>query len=641
MLVVLVNMIVAIIMENFGENEETKYELQIKNYAAMKGHDKTKEELLVKDLEGYLKQHKKPVGVNYITTSAVSEEFACEFFLSEKMLFRDDGKGQDKLISDEKATKKGIEKYRHGPRCTCKNKVQDKQEDDSKKDFWNRKWKEWRKWFSKSSLFVFGEDNKFRKYCQMFVTTGHGSRTEREDTKLSKGFSYFIRLVILASVIVAVITTPVWRFQQAMLDPEERSNLVVISDNIFTAIFTIEFVIHVIADGFILTRDAYLRTLWNQIDFFVLLSLYATLIARLLNFPMTSRVFRSIKALRALRLINISTYIKDTFHAVLVAGFPQLLDATMLCMALLVPFAIYGLRLFSGLFFSCNDDGEGIQSVNDCMGTFQTELNLTMPRIWSNPHEYSFNNFWASFLILLEIVSQDGWIGVMDTARNIQGLGLQPVQDASRYNGIFFMVFNLAGGYFVTSLFVAIVIENYSKRTGTAYMTAEQLRWKNLRQFLKGMKMSKAKTIRPNNKFGAFCFDIVSPGDSGHYKKGWFARVLAFIAFLTGVILASENVKSWNGDITLKLAFFFIFLMAYMFEIVALISAFGWRTYISNKWNIYNGGVSILALLATLMRIFGLKWQILIQAQKLLLTAVLFRLVPRNDSLNRLFMTMA
>ncbi|KAK3818698.1 MAG: Ion transport protein-domain-containing protein [Benniella sp.] len=653
---VLVNMIIAIIMENFGEDEETKYELQIKNYAMMKGYPKAKEELFVKDLEGYLKQHEKPVGVNYITTS--------RFFFAEKMLFRDDGKGQDKLISDEKAIKKGIEKYRHKPSCSCV-KEPAKQKDKSKR-FWERDreewkkwlewgewkkwltWKDWKIWFSKSSLFIFGQDNMIRKFCQMFVTTGHGSRTEREDTKLSKAFSYFIRLVILASVIVAVITTPVWRYEQAKLDPEERSNLVVISDNIFTAIFTVEFVIHVIADGFILTPDAYLRTLWNQIDFFVLLSLYATLIARLLNFPMTSRVFRSIKALRALRLINVSTYIKETFHAVLVAGFPQLLDATMLCMALLVPFAIYGLRLFSGLFFSCNDDGEGIQSINDCIGTFQTEAGLTMPRIWSNPHEYSFNNFWASFLVLLEIVSQDGWIGVMDTARNIQGLGLQPERDASRYNGIFFMVFNLAGGYFVTSLFVAIVIENYSKRTGTAYMTAEQLRWKNLRQFLKGMKMSKSKLEMSKtedkqhvSKFKTFCLNIVSAEGSGHYKKGWFARVLAFIAFLTGVILASENVRSWDGETALKLAFFFTFLMVYVFEIVALVTAFGWTTYLSNKWNIYNGVVTIFALVATLMRICGLKWQILIQVQKLLLTAVLFRLVPRNDSLNRLFMTMA
>ncbi|KAK3818697.1 MAG: Ion transport protein-domain-containing protein [Benniella sp.] len=651
---VLVNMIIAIIMENFGEDEETKYELQIKNYAMMKGYPKAKEEIFVKDLEGYLEQYDEPVGVNYITTSSVSEEFACKFFFAEKMLFRDDGKGQDKLISDEKAIKKGIEKYRHKPSCSC---VPAKPKDKSKYFWdWTREewkkwlewgewkkwltWKDWKIWFSKSSLFMFGQDNMIRKFCQMFVTTGHGSRTEREDTKLSKAFSYFIRLVILASVIVAVITTPVWRFQQAKLDPEERSNLVVISDNIFTAIFTVEFVIHIIADGFILTPDAYLRTLWNQIDFFVLLSLYATLIARLLNFPMTSRVFRSIKALRALRLINISNYIKDTFHAVLVAGFPQLLDATMLCMALLVPFAIYGLRLFSGLFFSCNDDGESIQSVNDCIGTFQSETGFLMPRVWSNPHEYSFNNFWASFLVLLEIVSQDGWIGVMDTARNIQGLGLQPERDASRYNGIFFMVFNLAGGYFVTSLFVAIVIENYSKRTGTSYMTADQLRWKNLRQFLKGMKMSKAKKRQPPGQFRAFCFNIVAPEDVQHHKKGRFARVLTLFTACIGVILAWDKVNYWDGEVTLKNSFLLIFLLTFMFEIVALISAFGWRTYVASKWNIYNGAVTILALVATLMR-FVVTWRILIQAQKLLLTALLFRLVPRIDSLNRLFMTMA
>jgi hypothetical protein len=314
----------------------------------------------------------------------------------------------------------------------------------------------------------------------------------------------------------------------------------------------------------------------------------------------------------------------------------------MLCIVLLIPFAIYGMRLFSGRFFSCNDtiNVDLIRGVDDCVGTFTSEAGFTMPRVWSNPHEYSFNNIGASFLVLLEIVSQDGWISVMGTARNIVGLGLQPVQDASRYNGIFFMIFNLAGGYFVTSLFVAIVIENYSKRTGTAYMTAEQLRWKNLEQFLRSMKMSKAKKRQPPGQFRAFCFNIVAPEGAEHPKKGWFARLLAFITFLNGIILASENVDAWNRE-GVKNAFFLTFLLIYVFEIVALISAFGWRTYGASKWNIYNGVVTALALLATFMRISGLNWQVLVQAQKLLMTAILFRLVPRSDGLNRLFMTMA
>src|SRR5690606_27627702 len=103
------------------------------------------------------------------------------------------------------------------------------------------------------------------------------------------------------------------------------------------------------------------------------------------------------------------------------------------------------------------------------------------------------------FLILFEIVSQEGWTDVMASSMGITGRDLVPQQDASQYNSLFFMVYNMAGGYFVLSLFVAVVIENFTTRSGTAYLTADQRRWIDLKKLLNQITPSKRPKKPPTN----------------------------------------------------------------------------------------------------------------------------------------------
>ncbi|KAF8935698.1 calcium channel protein [Haplosporangium bisporale] len=667
---VLVNMLIAIIMENFeGGAEVAKHAQQILDFASKAGYSKEQERKYVIYLTKYLKPYPKSIGVDNLQSGWIlkmRKGIARQFLLGDKELFH--GVEQDPILVKSGSPKGVLPAQVTGLHRTSSQKSDNgylapynplnPDETDETAHFRNlfspssgleegtqgqegHAHKKSHSFFSSEafrhrSLFIFGPQNRFRRTLQRFVTPGRGYRTEgeRENILLSRPFNFLVTLAILACVIVGAMTGPVWRLKQFREPEEDRSIVIPITDYVFPAIFTVEFLIRVIADGFIFTPDAYLKTLWNKIDFFVLLTLYAPLVANLTDSQGVSRFFRSLKALRALRLINQSAYIKGTFHAVLVAGFPQLFNATLLSITLIIPFAIYGMRMFSGLFFFCNDDSDAIHSIYDCIGNYNTSDGLLVPRVWSNPHVYSFNNFGASFLILFEIVSQEGWTGVMNTARNVVGLGLQPSQDASRYNGIFFVIYNLAGGYFVSALFVAIVIENYTKRTGTAFMTANQRRWMDLKKLLGGIKMSKARSHPPANPIRSLFFQISSP------KRGWFSRLLTVVTILDGILLATEHVNSggWEG---VKNWLFLALLSVFMLEIAFKIGGFGWHGYRKNRWNIYNCTVSICATLITVARLCGDTTQALIQTQKLFLTAILFRLVPRSDSLNQLFMTMA
>ncbi|KAF9431383.1 calcium channel protein [Entomortierella beljakovae] len=656
---VLVNMLIAIIMENFeGEAEVAKHAQQILDFAAKSGYSPEEERKFVIELTKYLKPYPKSIGIDLVQSSYIRKMrkgIARRYLLGDAELFHAAEK-----VPDIEYHRKG----HHRRESSQKNEYgfsshygplnQDEiEESENFRKFFRKSTPGYedvdgtqettvkpQAFYSKDSLkhrslFIFGPKNKLRRLFQHMVSPGRRRiEGERENLMMSRPFNIFITLAIIASVCVATITTPVWRFHQSQLDSSERSIVIQITDYVFPAIFTVEFFIRVIADGFMFTPDAYLTTLWNRIDFVVLLSLYAPLVTNATHSQGYSRFFRSLKALRALRLINQSDYIKGTFHAVLVAGFPQLMDAAMLSMSLVVPFAIYGMRLFSGYMYSCNDDDQSITGIEECSGTFSGSNGLLVPRVWANPEVYSFDNFGSSFLILFEILSQEGWTGVMNSARNIKGLGLQPETDASRYYAIFFVIFNLAGGYFVTSLFVAIVIENYTKRTGTAFMTANQRRWMDLKKLLGGIKMSKAKTTPSHGKFNAACFHLVSS------KRGTFPRLLTLITVMNGIVLMTEHVNSteWEGN---KNYVFLAILLFYMAEIVVRICGLGFKAFTKNGWNIYNSVISTFALVITVGRIIGITDQGLIQTQKLLLTAILFRLVPQINSLNQLFMTMA
>ncbi|RUS24570.1 Ion transport protein-domain-containing protein [Jimgerdemannia flammicorona] len=392
------------------------------------------------------------------------------------------------------------------------------------------------------SLWVFSPSNRFRRWCQLLVEPSRGERTF--GTPPSETLSSIFIVIVFASVVVNVVltamNTPVYQKYQQSLEPSQRSKVYGYTDIAFTIIFSIEFIVRIIADGFLFTPNAYLLNPWNNLDFFVLLTLYIALFANLSPSTGWSRAFRAFKALRALRLINLLPSIKETLDAILVAGFPRMLDAAALSLCLLIPFALYGQNVFQGLFYSCNDNG--VLDRGTCIGESQQTMSapqpdtslVYMPRVWANPYVYSFDSFWAALLILFEIVSGEGWVNVEITSMQIVGKNLNSQPDASQLNGIFFMVYNVAGSVFVLNLFLGVVIENFTKRNGTAYLTVEQRRWLDLKRLLRQVRPSKRPKQVPQDRIRKWCFDRATD------KRGWFYTAMTVVIVLNIGVLCSE-----------------------------------------------------------------------------------------------------
>ncbi|KAK5276060.1 calcium channel protein, partial [Cryomyces antarcticus] len=121
-------------------------------------------------------------------------------------------------------------------------------------------------------------------------------------------------------VLLACVTTPLYQKEYFQNHTFSVKNWFVFTDLAFAALFTVEAVIKVIADGLFWTPNAYFRGSWGLIDGVVLITLWVNVATSLYSGGVVSRAVGAFKALRALRLLNISDSARDTFHSVIVLG---------------------------------------------------------------------------------------------------------------------------------------------------------------------------------------------------------------------------------------------------------------------------------------------------------------------------------
>lgn len=282
------------------------------------------------------------------------------------------------------------------------------------------------------SLYIFKPSNPLRRLCQRMV--GPSRANVRYDglqpyTPFSYAFSIVVYCAIVAMVIIACITTPLYQKQYFESHGDSLRIWFTFADAGFVALFTLESSIKVIADGLIWTPNAYLRGSWGVIDCVVLSTLWISVVTSFRNQGDISRAVGAFKALRALRLLNISGAAQNTFHSVVVLGGRKVVSTAFVSLSLIIPFAIYGVNLFAGLLDSCNDGSDAIVNLTSCVHEYASspyDWDILAPRAVDNPY-FNFDNFGSSLFILFQIVSQEGWTGVMFDVQGIVGKGAIPI----------------------------------------------------------------------------------------------------------------------------------------------------------------------------------------------------------------------
>ncbi|GAA5821176.1 hypothetical protein JCM11251_004500 [Rhodosporidiobolus azoricus] len=488
------------------------------------------------------------------------------------------------------------------------------------------------------SLWIFNNSSSLRRFCQSLCDPSYGNERingRNPNTNRKRVFQVVVFAAIVSSVAVAGVATPMYRHDYYLDHGAVRWTWFNLVEASLGAIFFVEAAVKVIADGFLFTPNGYCLSLWNDIDLFVLITLVINIVTSLLGGTSSSRFTRALKAFRALRLINLSGALRTTFYNVLIVGAGRILDASILAALYIIPFAIWGMAIFKGRLYSCNDSS--VRNKAECAGEYLAETvegwSFRAPRVWSNPQVWSFDEFHRALLIMFEIISLEGWVDVEESVMQIVGVDRQPEENASQFNALFFVLYQVIGATFILTLFLSLIIQNFAERTSASLLTTEQRQWLDLRRYISRQHPARRPKHRPTAPFRSWCFDRAIS------KHGWWSRSVTFLYCLNILVLCTQAETTSAAD-DARNYIFLAFTLLYVTDIVVRITGLG-SSFFKSGWNLYDLVVVVGTFGTTLPILAGSTSQAVTQLQKLFLVAIVMKLAQRNDSLNQLFKTAA
>lgn len=479
------------------------------------------------------------------------------------------------------------------------------------------------------SLFIFTNDNPIRRFCQMIVSPNNLQRTEGRQPapKLMYACNIFLFLVSVAVVILTCYETPLYRRSfTPVVFGDIWSDYV---DVIFTLIFSVELAIKLIADGAFFGPRAYVKSIWNVLDFISLLSFWDIILSVSNNYYSLVATFDALKAFRAFRLLTITKESQLVFHFAIISGIYKIFSAAFVSLSLLIPFALWGLNIFSSELSYCAD---GISTLSNCSLEYTNNVfkwDIYSPNHVVSPY-LSFDSFGISIRSLFEILSLEGWVDLLGNVMNITAYGEQPQNFYSVGNGLFVIIFIFCSTVLIINLFISIIINNYSIQTGAAFLNNEQYGWYEVKKVLSMVKPSKRRDDGEISQLQKKIFRFVSKKDGA-----WsvFIKVVLMLHFL---LLISESYPySITGNIA-RSGLFIVSTTFLLMHMLLLQFSLGTRVFYSNKWNLIMMIVIVVALTMTSISFHVSDKTVFTNINKAFLVAVLCMIIPQVDMLNQL-----
>lgn len=123
-------------------------------------------------------------------------------------------------------------------------------------------------------------------------------------------------------------------------------------------------------------------------------------------------------------------------------------------------------------------------------------------------------------LALFEVLSFKGWLDVRDVL----------ISQVGPVHAIYIHIYIFLGCMIGLTLFVGVVIANYSENKGTALLTVDQRRWCDLKKRLKIAQPLHLPPRPDGRKFRAFVYDIT--------QNIIFKRCIAFVVLINSLLLS-------------------------------------------------------------------------------------------------------
>ncbi|CCE61571.1 hypothetical protein TPHA_0A04960 [Tetrapisispora phaffii CBS 4417] len=496
------------------------------------------------------------------------------------------------------------------------------------------------------TYFIFPPNHRLRLFCQKIVAPSVGQRTDgvkfyEDTTDIYNKKSYFhnlqrdisvviISLITVFLVVLSCFVTPLYEYSKK-LSLHSWEN---VSEYFFLVIFTIEFFIKTIADGFVYTPNAYLRNPWNCIDFTVLISMWIDFIATIKKEDALAKGFKGLTALRALRCLTISNTARETFVIVIYDGIGKIFEASLVSLTLLYPYTIWGLNLFRGRLATCNDNDVDMLGCYNEYSSVVFKWDVLTPRVYENPNLY-MDNFSSTFRSLYEVMSLEGWTDLLSNLMNSSGVGTIPSTFATPVNGTFMILFIFSSMVFILNLFVSFVINNHARIVGTAYQTSVEKSWLESKKILSQVTPNYYPDLINISKVRQIFFKLTVSK-----KNLAYSTVINITLYLHVIFLLSIHSSEKANTILFATRYFMFSTTILTSHELMYFLALGKRAYFKKGWPFVRLCITFLAFLFTLL-LFHIPrenfwFRNITQIVQLL---IFLFLIPQSDMLTELLQT--
>ncbi|XP_053915551.1 sodium channel protein type 5 subunit alpha isoform X2 [Cuculus canorus] len=286
--------------------------------------------------------------------------------------------------------------------------------------------------------------------------------------------------------------------------PEELSW----TEHVFTAIYTGEILIKVLARGLFWNEFTFLRDPWNCLDLVVIVITYVTMFKSMGKIS----ALRTFRVLRTLKAVSVIPGLKVIVNS-LIESVKKLTDVLILTVFCLSIFALIGLQLFmcnlkskcvlNNTTFNeslCKDAKIYVQGKEDICSRMNksSEIllcgftpepnkecpeNYTCQKVGENPDfgYTSFDHFGWAFLSLFRLMTQDSW----------ERLYRQVIRTSGKSSFIFFLGVIFLCSFYLFNLILAVVTMAYEEqnRATLAETQAKEKLLQNAQQVLEKEKM--------------------------------------------------------------------------------------------------------------------------------------------------------
>ncbi|CRL08236.1 CLUMA_CG021010, isoform B [Clunio marinus] len=410
-----------------------------------------------------------------------------------------------------------------------------------------------------SAFFIFSHTNKFRIFCHKLCNHGH--------------FGNIILVCIM--------------FSSAMLAAEDpmdadapRNRILNYFDYFFTTVFTIELILKLVSYGFILHKGAFCRSAFNLLD---LLVVCVSLIAICFDSSKIStvKILRVFRVLRPLRAINRAKGLKHVVQCVIVAV-KTIGNIVLVTCLLQFMFAVIGVQLFKGKFFSCSDGSK--RTKEECHGTYlifpegQTDKPEIKDREWQN-NRFHYDNVAKAMLTLFTVSTFEGWPGLLYVSIDSNEENYGPIHNFRPIVASYYIVYIIIIAFFMVNIFVGFVIVTFQNEGEQEYKNCDLD--KNQRNCIEfALKAKPVRRYIPKHRI--------------QYKVWWFVTSQPFeytifiLIMINTITLAMKFYRQPELYTTTLDVLNMIFTAGFALEFVFKLAAFRFKNYFGDAWNVFD-----------------------------------------------------